>query len=321
MSDILNHIPMSPSLEAMDLDRAAWLAARRTGIGGSEIAAILGLSPWVTPLAVWRRKMGLDPDTPPSWPMRIGARMEDTIADAYAEREGVQLVPVPFLRDRQHPHRIASLDRILIPRDGSATKIAEIKWSAAAWDAIPDQYYLQVQWYMAVTGLSEAVLIVATPRQEPIGWPVAADPSLGALLLEECDRWWRDHVVAGVPPEPQSVEERRAYWLGRLPQDERAIEASPEIEAIARDLLAAKVAVEAAVERAREIETSLVAAMAAAGASRVTGNGWRAAVVERQGSIAYSRAVKALGISAEALEPFRGEASRYLRLTADKQEA
>ena len=38
--------------------RDAWLAARRSGIGGSDIAAICGLSPYQTPYDVWLDKLG-----------------------------------------------------------------------------------------------------------------------------------------------------------------------------------------------------------------------------------------------------------------------
>lgn len=41
-------------------DREEWLQVRKSGIGSSEVATIVGLNPWETPYQLWRRKVGLD---------------------------------------------------------------------------------------------------------------------------------------------------------------------------------------------------------------------------------------------------------------------
>jgi hypothetical protein len=39
--------------------RTAWHAARKRGLGGSDIAAVLGVSPWQKPMDVWLSKTGM----------------------------------------------------------------------------------------------------------------------------------------------------------------------------------------------------------------------------------------------------------------------
>ena len=40
-------------------DRAEWLEARKDGLGASDAAALLGLSPWKTNVQLWEEKCGL----------------------------------------------------------------------------------------------------------------------------------------------------------------------------------------------------------------------------------------------------------------------
>ena len=72
--------------------------ARRFAIGGSEAAAVLGMSPWQSPMDVWLRKMGLVEETPD--PRReemfqLGKDMEPVIAKMYERRTGRVLTEFP----------------------------------------------------------------------------------------------------------------------------------------------------------------------------------------------------------------------------------
>ncbi|MDP3766551.1 MAG: YqaJ viral recombinase family protein, partial [Dehalococcoidia bacterium] len=80
------------------MDDAAWLAARRAGIGGTDAAAILGLSPFRTPLDVYLDKTGAAQDErTETQPMRWGKALEPVIAEAVEERIG-RHVRMPTLR-------------------------------------------------------------------------------------------------------------------------------------------------------------------------------------------------------------------------------
>jgi predicted phage-related endonuclease len=75
--------------------------------------------------------------------------------------------------------------------------------SGGRWDDIPDHYRLQVQWQLAVTGLDNAFVAVmhlpfGRPRFET--YELARDQALVDRLLADAERFWFDHVVAGVPP-------------------------------------------------------------------------------------------------------------------------
>ena len=74
--------------------RAAWLEGRRTGIGGSDVAAVLGLNPWKTPLDVWNDKLGLSEDKGMSEPAYWGTVLEDTVAREFQQRTGMKVQKV-----------------------------------------------------------------------------------------------------------------------------------------------------------------------------------------------------------------------------------
>ena len=70
--------------------REDWLAERMRGIGGSEIAAVMGLSRWKSPLAVWAEKTNKLPDDPlkQSEIMEIGLELEEYVAQKFEKRTG-----------------------------------------------------------------------------------------------------------------------------------------------------------------------------------------------------------------------------------------
>jgi putative phage-type endonuclease len=149
---------------------AEWLEARRKGVTASEIAVILGLSPWSSPYALYHRKAGTLPEQDDSDAMALGRYLESFVADQFAARhpefylggDGHALYAHP-----ERPWQMATPDR-LIHEDGTgylrfppALAVLECKTSAAydGWgddgtDEIPVHYRCQVLWQMDVLGVT-----------------------------------------------------------------------------------------------------------------------------------------------------------------------
>lgn len=136
----------------------AWLDLRGQGIGASEIAAVMGLSPWDSPFSVyWRKKLATQTDM--SEAMEWGLRHEQAIADKFAENHpDLTLTPGGLYRHPQHRWMLATPDRIAQPADGPA-ELVQIKtahsfdgWGEPGSDDIPVYYRAQVQQEMAVYG-------------------------------------------------------------------------------------------------------------------------------------------------------------------------
>lgn len=197
-------------------DRTAWLQARRSGIGGSDIAAILGLSKWRTPLEVYQSKRGEAPDQPDNDAMRWGRYLEPAVRQAYADATGYEVrVPTDMLRHPRHEFAVANIDGFVEDRTG---RIFEAKtarsgdgWGEPGSDQIPQPYLLQVQWYMEVTALPVADVATLIGGSDFRIYTVEADRELQQMLLDAAAEFW-SRVLRGDPPEPVTVADAVARW-------------------------------------------------------------------------------------------------------------
>lgn len=194
--------------------RQEWLAARRQGIGGSDAAAVLGLSKWKTPLQVYLDKRGEAAEIPDNEAMLWGRALEPVIRQQYAERTGrAVLMPDGILRHPAHGFMLANLDGMTEDR-----RVVEIKtartaqnWGEAGSDEVPQDYLLQVQHYMAVTGFEVADVAVLIGGSDFRIYEVPADRELQEMLIDAEAAFWRA-VEQGIPPEPVSYADMQARF-------------------------------------------------------------------------------------------------------------
>lgn len=148
-------------VSTVDMPEAEWLAYRMKGIGGSDVAAICGLSPWKSAVQVYLEKVGLGVDTEENSAMRWGKLLEPVIAEQFSRETGLGIRREAAIL--QHPvddWALANVDFILSDPRTEAPGILEVKntsaYLAKAWedDDAPQHYTLQLQWYMYVTGLT-----------------------------------------------------------------------------------------------------------------------------------------------------------------------
>ena len=168
-----------PIIFPLPSTRAEWLALRQTGIGGSDVAPILGLSPWRSPYQVWEDKTGRGEDQPESPALYWGRLLEDPIRQAYADRTGLTVVkPDCMYSSAEHPFMHANLDGI-----ASDGRIVEFKtssrddaWGEEGTDEIPEYYMTQVQHYLYVMGATRADVAVLFQGRDFRIYTVEADP-------------------------------------------------------------------------------------------------------------------------------------------------
>ncbi len=233
-------------------ERAAWLAERRTGIGGSDIAALLGLSPYKTQVELWLDKTGRAPDIEPDADqverMHWGNVLEDVIARHAAALRGVKIQRInTVLRHPAYPAALANIDRAIVT-EGSrarwddsagrvlgADRVLEVKtahalaqqsadWGEPGTDEVPQHYWLQCQWYLAITGLPFADLAVLFGGQKFCEYTIPADKGLQDDLLAQAQGWWQRHVVEDMPPDPTTEADARALWRAHKAGAEKIVD-------------------------------------------------------------------------------------------------
>lgn len=209
----MNYIPILPP----DAPRDVWLEVRRQGIASSDAAAIVGLSPWGTPLDVWLEKRGLSAGKVATQAMHWGTRLEPVIADAYAERTGRTLeIPPKLIRCTYTPWLLASLDRV------SDERIVELKtartadgWGEPGTDEIPEQYIVQVHHQMLVTGAELADVAVLIGGSDFRVYNVPRNESLiDSLFVREREFWAT--VQGDAAPDPDWAHAHTPRLIARM---------------------------------------------------------------------------------------------------------
>lgn len=220
-------------------DRSQWLAERRRGIGGSDWAAILGLSPWCTAMDVHLDKRGELEDVPPKNPEALywGTTLEDIVAREYGKRTGRKVQRINMmLRHPTLPWALANIDRAVVNPEIAGNvrwtgdrlttdRIVECKtangFAAAAWgepgtDQVPEYYVPQPQWYMGITGARYCDVPVLIGGNDFRIYTMERDDELIAQLFEVGAKFWQN-VIDGIAPDPQTIEDARRLWASHLP--------------------------------------------------------------------------------------------------------
>lgn len=188
-------------------DSDGWLEQRRHGVGGSDVAAIMGLSPWRTPAEVWMEKTGrVEPQDLSDRPNVVfGNIMEPVIADWYrSEHPGRTVRRVNAIcQSIERPWAQASLDYELRCPD-LGWGILEIKTARDRrdWaDGVPAYYLTQVTHYMSVTGRDFAdVAVFFRAEAEFACYHVERDEEDVRAVNAAVDDFMANFVTADVMP-------------------------------------------------------------------------------------------------------------------------
>lgn len=183
-----------------------WLKQRTQGVGGSDVAAILGLSPWKSPAQIWLEKTGrVEAEDLSDKPyVEFGNIMEPIVGDWYAKRHPDRTVRRvnAICQSIERPWAQASLDYEV--KDGLVWGVLEIKTarSAKEWaEGVPLYYLTQITHYMQVTNRPFAdVAVFFRDTCEFACYRVEYDPTDGDVVREAVDEFWNDYVCKGVMP-------------------------------------------------------------------------------------------------------------------------
>lgn len=240
-----------------------WAAARARRIGGSEIAAVLGVSPWESYFGLWHRKVGNLGPIDDTLLLRMGRRMEPVIADEYAYQH-----PECELRDcgtyvhPERPWQLISPDRVRVDRDTGDWIPVEIKhphpdeqWGRSGTDDIPVYYQAQVQQAMDVLGVERHIVVAYCGGDDWREYLIEYDAEDVAVLRARGEAF-AAHVAAGGPL--PAIDGHRATY-------EAVMALHPDIDGsdllipaeIAEPFLATRQALDEVKEEAREAAARL----------------------------------------------------------------
>lgn len=259
----------------MTTDRATWLTERRAGIGASDIAGILGHSPWSSPWSIWVDKVGLAPldDEDPAPQMQLGRDLEPVIARWFTAQTGLAVAGEQMMLWHPTDPFFATVDGLVVEAAGEASVddalgIFEAKFSGdAPWSEVPEHYVLQCQWALHCSGLGHAWLAAMhLPFGRPrfVVYELERDEVLIADAVRHVRAFWDDHVVAGIPPAADghraTASALAAAWVD--PVETPAVDVGP-LAPLISELRAFKDAARQLEADIREHENALKAALGA----------------------------------------------------------
>jgi predicted phage-related endonuclease len=242
-------------------------ALRQTGIGGSEIAAVLDCDERRDRYSLWRLKRGELMPEPPTPRMMLGRHFERGILEYYAELTGRELDYSHSTTER-HPTRpwmVYTVDALVKnERRGVDAKLVSIdqrfRWGATA-DDIPAHIQAQAWWYMAALDYDCWDIAAVVTSGDPMFYTIERDQRVECAMLTAAEDYWRRYLVGDEIPEPGASLETARYLKEAYPQHfgERPARATAEQAMLLEEYAQARLEKTTAEIEKRSIENRLKA--------------------------------------------------------------
>jgi putative phage-type endonuclease len=207
---------------------------RRTFIGGSDIAAILGFSRYRTAVDVWAEKTGaLAPeDISKKLPIRLGHKLEPVIAELFEEETGFKVKrAAESFTHKKFPHFKAQVDRLVIGEDALLECKSAGEFKAKEWegDDVPQEYVLQCLWQLAVTGKDLCYIACLIGGNRDFFYKrIERDDEMIANIEKQAAEFWDRYVLPKKMPPASAGDSATLYKL--FPKGDESVIVLPEYE-------------------------------------------------------------------------------------------
>ena len=219
---LLKHLPncVVASTVKQEDDEAAGLAARTKGIGGSDIGAICGVSPFSSARQIYFSKTGqfedaVKPGAASLERMHFGHLLEPIVANEFAARTGKKLISVDAtFRHKDYPWALANVDRLMVDDEGKPYGILECKttseYNNEEWEQgdILLSYIYQLNWYLWILDLKYGAFACLVGGNKFYSYEVwRNDDLIQNTLIPAAKNFWLNNVLALKEPELQATDE------------------------------------------------------------------------------------------------------------------
>ena len=243
---------------------------RHLYIGGSDIAKVMGLSRWGTPLSLWAEKTGKIPpkDLSNVEAVELGNDLEDFVANKFSQKTGKAVRRSPKVYQHpQYPYMVAHIDRLITGSD----ELLECKtcsfFKKDEWEGeeIPQEYILQVMWYLGITGRRIGHIAVLIGGQSFKYKQIEFDSELFDKMVEAAKDFWQ-HVQDDTPVDIVASDDETLkdlysnhseVMIDLIPTDAQTKQACDVLEERVAYLQEIKMHIKQLQDELKEIETSV----------------------------------------------------------------
>jgi len=274
-----------------------WLDLRRTKLGASDAAAVMGVSPWTTPYQLWLEKTGRIPPKAENDAMRRGKLLEDEAREYFGEQLGVVFFDdVKVCEIPGYEFMMASLDGIDLDKEIAI----EIKCPMKKGNGeIPIIYQWQMIHQMFVYGLGKEYYGEYHPKSEcePILYHECADMTLE--YLDKASQFWEEYVLKDIPPPMTDKDFEHKY--------------DTVFDSLADSWIWSKERLIRAQEEEKEFREALLKLCD----KNCTNGAVKCQKITRKGSIDYENIPELQGLD---LEKYRKESSEYWKISMEGED-
>lgn len=182
----------------MDLEK------RKSYIGASECASVLGLSRWGTPLSVWALKTGqVEPKVLDSTAVDLGNELEDYVSRRFMKESGKKIERVnKTIFHPKHSFIAVNLDRRVLKEDADFEAKTASAWKAEEWadGKTPIEYETQCHHSMLATGRKKVYLSVLIGNQDFQNREFNRDEKILSQIEEKLVDFWVNYVLTKTMP-------------------------------------------------------------------------------------------------------------------------
>lgn len=198
-------------------------------LGGSDMAAVMGVSPWKTPVELWMEKTGqsVHEDTDPAREKRLarGKKLEPFIIDMVIDKLRAEGHEVQLIRcneryvDPEHPFLACEIDMELLLDgehiNGDAKSVhgfARKKWGDEHTEDVPIEYAAQFMHGLGITGRSRCLVAALSSFDDVSIYWVNRDDETIAAMRAKAVQFWTDCVLGGAKPDPIEFGDIKALF-------------------------------------------------------------------------------------------------------------
>jgi len=239
-----------------------WYEIRKGRIGGSQIGAALGLSPWESPMSVYlkvRDEVKQQPGA--SIPMMLGTLLEDPLLELFAKDTGFDVFKSGSYTCTTYPWILGNPDAFY--RDEQGLHLIEVKTTSDFWDSVadvPPNYLAQIQSYLWLFELNHCKLVTLCAGRYKT-FDVYYDQFVAEANLSALRSFWGG-VKANKPPEWDGSES--TYETIRLKNNQILPDDVEELGDLGMYLALAYDELELAKEKYRELQSRTLDALGSA---------------------------------------------------------
>ena len=197
---------------------------RQRFIGGTDIAGILGLSRWKTPLSVWAEKTGqFVAKDEPSLQKTLGNRLEEVVAELFTEKTGLKVQRANERRIHpKYPMFAAQIDRLVVGTDDLLECKTASAWKAKEWaeDEIPAEYICQVMWQLACSGRKRGHIAALIGNEDFRVKIIERDQAMIDEMVRRAKSFWDDFIVPKIMPMQITASDKETLY-GLFPTAEK----------------------------------------------------------------------------------------------------